>query len=238
MQLHLRLILPHPLRIPPGYGHQLQGAIYYALGQKGLGDDAHDRGVPYDYGTFKLLTFGRLHGPHRFQNMQLTFYDALDWEIRSCRQDWMEALADWYSHAGVIKLFDTMLPVEAVSLTNSRILSSKIRIKTETPIFLRKRSQSETGFWFPSPATPEGQTLLSRCFERRYAAFHGCLPRAGVRFSPLSPPEEVLVHYKKAIFPSWNGNFRLEGEAEALSFLFDCGLGSKTSCGLGMFHLL
>ena len=55
---------------------------------------------------------------------------------------------------------------------------------------------------------------------------------------PVSPIQMRFPVYNGAIFPSWEGHFRIIGDQEARNIVYHSGLGSKTNCGFGCLDMV
>jgi CRISPR-associated endoribonuclease Cas6 len=62
---------------------------------------------------------------------------------------------------------------------------------------------------------------------------------SGIHIEPLrvTQRDESVTRYKGFYITAWSGTYLLEGKRKYLDFLYQTGLGSKTSQGFGMFDV-
>lgn len=75
-------------------------------------------------------------------------------------------------------------------------------------------------------------------FEHKYTACFGERSQSSIDILPIGESKKVVTRYKDFWITAYHGKFQLCGESHYLQFLYDVGIGAKTSQGFGMFEML
>ncbi len=234
--MQVKLIFSNKIsEFPPAYNHQLQSAIYKALADdEEYSDFLHDSGYENESAHFKLFTFGQLRGNSEFHNKKLIFRGNFSVKIRSCDNRFITALISSLERSGCVKLFDTTLELSAIELSDMKILRGDISIETDSPIVCSRVDEGKTEYF--APDSPDFYKVLSKNIRGKTAAAD--LPLDGnVSLKLLNAPRKVVTSFKKIWVTAYSGRFRLEGDPELLNFLYNVGLGQRSSEGFGMFDV-
>ena len=79
---------------------------------------------------------------------------------------------------------------------------------------------------------------VREAFESKYEAYSSKKPPSSIDILPLNEEKKVVTNYKGTWINAYHGIFQLYGEPEHLQFMYDVGLGAKTSQGFGMFEVI
>lgn len=242
MQLKVFLKLNSELTLPIHYNHILQGIIYHSASSIDVSHTkkVHDEGFPLEnyIGTnFKLFSFSKLIGKYKISGKSITFFENLFFEIRSADPYFIFLVYEGLKKNGV--RFQDRVFTPRLELENTVITSPSISIRTLSPIIAFHTLESGKKE-FLSPLSNEFIPYLHDNFVRKYTTFYGAPPKSDLTIDVLdvSYQDKCVTIFKNIYLTAWNGSYVLNGEPEALTFLYNVGLGSKNSQGFGLFRLL
>ena len=69
---------------------------------------------------------------------------------------------------------------------------------------------------------------------RKWQSYFNTPAPTDFSFEPALPPAELIQNHR---IVSYGGSYVLRGNGKLINFLYDAGLGSKNSQGLGMFNI-
>lgn len=78
---------------------------------------------------------------------------------------------------------------------------------------------------------------------RKWQSYFNTPAPTDFSFEPALPPAELIQNhrivsrFKRSTIVSYGGSYVLRGNDKLINFLYDAGLGSKNSQGLGMFNI-
>jgi CRISPR-associated endoribonuclease Cas6 len=117
------------------------------------------------------------------------------------------------------------------------ISDSLVRIRTISPIIAKIQDDNNKSVYF-SPQDVRFYSRLREKFENKYKVFYGQVPESNIDMLPIGKHNKVVTKYKNTWITAYHGCFQLYGKPEHLQFLYDIGLGVKTSLGFGMFEVM
>lgn len=228
---------PQKAAITPAYNYQLLSAIYRILSfDKEYGDFIHNIGYNCVGSEYKLFTFGQLKGEHKLINKRLIFENGFSLEIRSLSEEFCDIIYNSLTEHRKIKLFDTEYEIDFILKENKSITTNSVDIVTDSPIVCYSQHKSKTVFF--SPYNEEFCSVLNNNLKNKCAAANIAFPKNGLKITPLEPSKKVVTQFKKIWITAYSGKFRLETDRQALSLLYDVGLGKRSSQGFGMFDII
>lgn len=243
MQLKLTFDIQNNLTLPLGHHAALQGFIYYLLGENpSYAKFLHDEGYLDGAHKFKLFVFGPLQGKHSISNNKITYYDKVSLEVRSPKKDFCNILMSSLQKVEDTKLFNQDIKLSDCSFSMRTIMESDINIIMQAPITLSttyyENDKKKTRYI--SPVDSDFAEAFSHNLESKYrAAFQHDLPTE-VKLEPVSyyDSDKYVTKFNGIYVTGWKGKYRLCGNPEILTFLYDTGIGSRNSQGFGMFDIL
>ncbi len=243
MQLKLTFDIPNNLTLPLGHHAALQGFIYHLLGENpSYADFLHNEGYIDGAHKFKLFVFGPLQGKHSVSKNRITYYDKVSLEVRSPKKDFCNILMQSLQTVDNAKLFHQEVYLADCSFSKRTITSSDVNIIMQSPITLSttyyENEKKKTRYI--SPVDADFSEAFSHNLESKYrAAFLQDLPST-VNVEPIAftNSDKYVTKFNSIYITGWKGAYRLSGNPEILTFLYDTGIGSRNSQGFGMFDVL
>jgi CRISPR-associated endoribonuclease Cas6 len=240
MQLVITQNLEKELRLPLGYHHIVQSAIYRCMGNEDeYGTFLHDKGYSAENRNFKMFTFGMLRGKYSIEGKQIVFRDIVTLEVRSAENMVIERVAAYVEKNGITYLGENYRDL-SVKVSDYTVESSEVTLHMQSPICVYSTNPELKKTYFYSPDDAEFVEMVNASFKRKYQAYYGIEPDSDICITPLrvTSKDRTLTKYKGFYITAWNGIYFLEGKRKYLDFLYQTGLGSKTSQGFGMFDVL
>ncbi len=237
MQLFIKISLDKPLTLPINYQHILQSVLYRLMGNADM-TDLHDGGADYRGRKYKLFTFGPLKGKYKVQNRQITFFDEVSFEFRCVDKAVASRVAGGIVLQGISFGDDHFSNIEVKS-SDTIVKQREINIRMVSPITVYSTDEHKKTHYY-SPEMDEFAKAISMNFARKYEAYTGKPPKEEISITHVASgeKEKYLTRYKGFIIEGYMGEYRLKGTSEALTFLFNTGLGAKNSQGFGMFEII
>lgn len=238
MQIFITLENNGVIDLPVNYNYYIQSAIFALLASRDasyaemLHDEAYGGNSKY-----KLFTFGCLSGKSSYHNKRLYFDGNICFEIRSISDEFIQILKEAILETGELRLGKFSLGVEKLEICDYIINRPDIKIRTITPIIAKDKTADRKTIYY-SPKEVYFIRRVREDFESKYIACCGDLPESSIDILPLTEGKKVVTRYKGTWITAYNGIFQLCGEPRYLQFLYDVGLGAKTSQGFGMFDVI
>lgn len=241
MQLFIKIRLQEPLVLPLSYHHIVQAAIYelVSFGDGEMGRFLHDEGASYEKRKYKLFCFSSLHGRSWVRNKRIAFTDYMYFEVRSVNEDFIRVLDQAIREYG-IRFGEVRYPVEYTKVRQRQICESRIRVRMISPVTLRVTNSERGESRYVAPWEEGFSELINANFQRKYESCYGISPAENVNIEWVTidrKKDEYVTRYKGHYVCGWRGTYELTGSPEALTFLYDTGIGSRNSQGFGMIEL-
>lgn len=231
MQISLILRPPSELRIPFNYNHQLQSAIYAKLREVGCSDFWHDDGFA-SVNRYKGFVFGSLNGRHYTKDKHFHFTDDIAFEVRSPAFEFCDSLQRSVERNSSIKLFDTDLQIVGAALRNRHFSDGTAEFLTNSPVTAyRTEPDGKTTFFVPG--TDDFSEYLLMNYRNKFEALFD-KPADDVEIKAVLPMKKVVTNFKGTWINGYKGRFILRGASRALEFIYNAGLGAKSSQGFGL----
>lgn len=238
MQILLTLENTGIIDIPVNYNYYIQSSIFTLLADENAeyASMLHDTAYGGKY-KYKLFTFGELRGRNHFHDKKLYYEGDVLLEIRSVSDMFLQVLMNSALKAGCIRIGKHTLPVKNMELFTHEITDSFITIHTLTPIIAKEQTEDKKTIYY-SPQDVRFIRRVREAFENKYTACCNAKPQTSIDILPIKAGKKVVTNYKGTWITAYHGIFQLYGEPEHLQFLYDVGLGAKTSQGFGMFDVI
>lgn len=111
------------------------------------------------------------------------------------------------------------------------------RSKTLTPIIAKEQTEDNKTIYY-SPQDVRFIRRVREAFENKYEACCDTKPQTSIDILPMKEGKKIVTKYKETWITAYHGIFQLYGESAHLQFMYDVGLGAKTSQGFGMFDVI
>jgi CRISPR-associated endoribonuclease Cas6 len=231
--------LEKELRLPLSYHYIVQSAIYHCLGQEGnYSSFLHDRGYAAEKRNYKMFTFGLLRGKYTIEQKQIVFRDTVILEVRSVEAPLIKQMASFVRQNGITYLGENYRNL-TIQVSDDTVEGTELAAQMRSPICVYSTDREHKKTYYYSPEDVEFADMVNQSFIRKYHAYYGVEPDSGIHIEPLrvTKRDESVTRYKGFYITAWNGTYLLEGKRKYLDFLYQTGLGSKTSQGFGMFEV-
>lgn len=224
--------------IPVNYNYYIQSSIFTLLADEDAGYAAmlHDTAYGGKY-KYKMFTFGELKGRSHFHDKKLYYEGDILLEIRSASDIFLQVLMNSALKAGSMRIGKHDLQVKKVELNSYQITDSLIKIRTLTPIIAKEQTDDNKTIYY-SPHDVRFIRRVREAFESKYEAYCNTKPLSSIDILPMNENKKVVTNYKGTWINAYHGIFQLCGEPAHLQFMYDVGLGAKTSQGFGMFDVI
>lgn len=238
MQIILILKNDGIIDIPVNYNYHIQSAIFRLLAEENADFTEHLHSVADGEKTkYKFFTFGPLIGKNHFHDKKLYFEGDIRLEIRSASSDFIGLLESAMMKGNVFCLGKHSLQITDIQKTDDIITDSLLKIRTLTPIVSKTQTEDNKTVYY-SPQDVMFMKRIRETFENKYAVFFGQPPKSTIDILPISTCKKVVTKYKDTWITAYHGIFELCGNPEYLQFLYNVGLGVRTSQGFGMFEVI
>lgn len=238
MQILITLKNTGIIDIPVNYNYYVQSAIFKLLSE---GDAEYARNLHnVAYGgrnKYKFFVFGDLIGKSHFHDKKLYYESDMKFKIRSASDEFIQILTDAISKSGQLCIGNHQLRIKSIDKSDYRITEPLINMRTLSPIVAKRQTDNNRSIYY-SPQDVRFIRRIRETFENKYEVFFGRKPQTSVDIMPVGANKKVVTKYKDTWITAYHGVFQLYGATEHLQFLYDVGLGTKTSQGFGMFDVI
>ena len=242
MQLRLYFDFPDKLTLPLSYHHILQGFIYNILSaEPGYATFLHDHGYTDGNRPFKLFVYSLLEGTKKVSPPNITFTENITFELRSPMDDFCDIFYLALMHRERFHLGGQEIFLTGCVSTKRTVTRDEIKVRTLSPLCMNRTASEDDRkkTIYLSPFDAGFSDAINNNFFRKYAAAYGCAPLGNVDIAPVNVTDrdKYVTKFDDRIYiTGWQGIYKLTGDPGALTFLYDCGVGSKNSQGFGMIE--
>ncbi len=242
MQLEVSIGLREPLALPINYNHILQSIIYRALSaMPDYSEFLHECGYTSGGRQYRMFQFSQLTGDYYIDQGQhkIVFRSYVHLEIRSPEPLLIRLLTMNLQRHGV--MFGTVICRDVhLELYDYTVEENSLNIRMKSPVTVYSTDPGSGYVTYYKPDEDIFYQKINDNFLRKYQAYYGLSPYAGIEMKPLQDnlPKKMVTKYQGSYITAWYGTYRLTGERKYLDFLYQTGLGSKNSQGFGMFEIL
>ena len=108
-----------------------------------------------------------------------------------------------------------------------------------SPICITKKT-TDNKFVFLSPKDTDFEKYINNNFHNKYKSYYNSFPLESISIinTSIGYYDKVVTSLKNIYITGWKGTYILSGSPDYLTFLYNCGLGSKNSQGFGLFELI
>lgn len=238
MQLLLTFENTGIIDIPVNYNYLIQSAIFSLLAKENAEYAEQLHNIAYGgKNRYKFFTFGELIGKKHFHEKKLYYEGNIKLEIRSACDEFINVLTDAVSKTKYLSLGKHKLNVRDITKSDYHIPESLITIRTISPIIAKRQTEDNKSVFY-SPKDVRFISRIRETFENKYEVFLGQKPYSSIDILPVNADRKVVTQYKNTWLTAYHGIFQLYGAPEYLQFLYNVGLGVKTSQGFGMFEVI
>lgn len=228
------------LTIPMAYQYQVQSMIYALLRRdSALGSRLHPGAVHSGKATVPFC-LGSLNGEKTVlrSEKKLRFRGEISLELRTADAALSGLLCALLRPGLEIKLFDQTLTLAGVEANQITLPGNQYRIRMLSPLLVFSRTAGGKTVYH-APLDPEFAPLLLANAQRKYLEQRGKQMGAlSIAALSVGARDKVVTQYKGTWMTGWKGAYLLRGAPEALSFLYDAGLGQRNAAGFGMFEIV
>ena len=224
--------------IPVNYNYYVQSAIFKILADENSDYAEYLHNIADGSKTrYKFFTFGSLIGKSHFYNKTLYYEGGIKLEIRSVSNEFLQVLANSILNGNKLCIGKHCLSIKDVDIRGYTVPDTLLKIRTLTPIVAKKQTEDNHTEYY-SPQDVRFIKRIRETFENKYNVFVGQVQHSSIDILPLNFGKKVVTKYKDTWITAYHGTFEICGSTECLQFLYDVGLGVKTSQGFGMFDVI
>lgn len=224
--------------IPVNYNYYVQSAIFKILADENSDYAEYLHNIADGSKTrYKFFTFGSLIGKSHFYNKTLYYEGGIKLEIRSVSNEFLQVLANSILNGNKLCIGKHCLSIKDVDIRGYTVPDTLLKIRTLTPIVAKKQTEDNHTEYY-SPQDVRFIKRIRETFENKYNVFVGQVQHSSIDILPLNVGKKVVTKYKNTWITAYHGTFEICGSTECLQFLYDVGLGVKTSQGFGMFEVI
>ena len=224
--------------IPVNYNYYVQSAIFKILADENSDYAEYLHNIADGSKTrYKFFTFGSLIGKSHFYNKTLYYEGGIKLEIRSVSNEFLQVLANSILNGNKLCIGKHCLSIKDVDIRGYTVPDTLLKIRTLTPIVAKKQTEDNHTEYY-SPHDVRFIKRIRETFENKYNVFVGQVQHSSIDILPLNIGKKVVTKYKDTWITAYHGTFEICGSTECLQFLYDVGLGVKTSQGFGMFEVI
>lgn len=225
--------------LPIAHRQHLQAMLYRVLESENARFSAniHDGGKPFERRRYKLFTFGPLTGRYTVEGGTIRFHGRTWLEIRSADPAFLQTLLGGLTPGTEVRLGKNLLTVTDCRLEDHKLFDRRLQVHTLSPI-VAYITQPDGRTRFYSPQEPEFCSAVVSNARRKWGSLYGPETPFALVVAPTGAMRKQVTLFKTTRINAWFGEFVLEGEPAVLDFLYNTGLGAKSSQGFGMFEPL
>ena len=237
MQIKVTFVSENKIILPIAYRHAQQSLIYNSLRScPGYSHFLHNRGTSENTTGFKLFTFSPLEGSYIKVGKKLIFNGRVSFEIRCYDPFMAQLLLSGFGEGKTVTLLHNELSVEECLMKNKVIFDGAVTITAVSPIAVLCNTADGHTVYF----SPEDEAFYERILsnaKRKWCSLYDEKDFSLCISSAERPFRKLVTLFKGTYVNAWYGCFILEGNPRVIDFLYNVGLGNKTSQGFGMFDV-
>jgi CRISPR-associated endoribonuclease Cas6 len=229
------------LTLPFACQYQMQSMVYSLLQRDGeYGATLHPTAHREENQAYVPFCFGEFSGRKTVDRAkkQFTFSGELHWELRTADPRLDKVLCRVLTPGLELTLCGQPLTLKGVEQTQRTITAQQCKIRMLTPMLAYERTEDKKTIYY-NPLSPEFVPLVAENFRRKYAAMTGEKgEQISIRAQSVGERDKSVTRYKNIWMTGWKGEYLLTGKPEALTFLYNSGLGQRNAAGFGLFEVM
>lgn len=238
MQIRIKFKSEKNIDLPIAHRHAVQSMIYRSLARcPGYSTALHDEGFSGDENeAFKLFTFGQLEGAYKIADKRIVFEKEMSLEIRCYDPFMCQLILEGFRRGEKFNLLKNELTVASCRLENKVIFADGVQVKMLSPVAVLSNTADGHTFYFE----PDDEFFYEKLVDNAYRKWCTLFDENDFDLD-IKPSEgtfrKLVTVFKGTYVNAWYGKFILEGNPEVIDFLYNVGLGNKSSQGFGMFEI-
>lgn len=238
MQITVTFVSDKKIDLPVAYRYAQQSLIYNVLRScPEYSQKLHNYGASQHTTGFKLFTFSPFKGNYIKVGKRLIFDGRISFEIRCYDAFMAQLLLAGLNYGEHVTFLCNELIVESCVMADRKILCGNTVITTVSPIAVLSNAAGGKTVYH----SPEDDSFYERIIansKRKWCTI-GDEEAFALNIYPADTSFRKLVTlFKKTYVNAWYGSFVLEGNPAVVDFLYNVGLGNKSSQGFGMFEII
>lgn len=238
MQMRINFESEQNINLPIAYRHAVQSMIYRTLARCPEYSAAlHNCGFSGDENeAFKLFTFSQFEGEYNVADKRIIFEKEMTLEIRCYDIFMCQLLLEGFSRGNKFNLLHNELTVACCRLENKIVFDDRVRVKMLSPVAVLSNTSDKHTVYY----APDEETFYEKLTYNAYRKWCTLFDEKDFDLK-ISPAEgtfrKLVTLFKGTYVNAWYGSFVLEGNPRVIDFLYNVGLGNKSSQGFGMFEI-
>lgn len=227
------------LTLPLACQYQVQSMVYSLLAQ----NEQFGRQIHPDTssGERQMVPFclGPLTGPKTVNRArkQLFYAHQVGLELRTVDAAVTETLWNLLQPGIELTLCGQQIRLLQTEVFQSVIHVDSCQIRMRSPVLAFSRTEDRKTVFY-NPLDEQFEQIIRENYERKAVRAGKHPGRLSVVPLSVGRQDKVVTQYKGTWMTGWKGIYRLQGEADALTFLYDAGLGQRNAAGFGMFDVI
>ncbi|MFR1687804.1 MAG: CRISPR-associated endoribonuclease Cas6 [Massilimicrobiota timonensis] len=224
--------------IPIAYQSILQGTIYALLSKTDIGYQYHEVGYQYLNKKFKCFVFSQLFGKYSIQDKYMIFKDQFYFYISSQDENFLREIYNVLLKNEYLILCNEKIKIEDIYIFDIQPFSGikKIDIKMLSPLLIYSTKDNYSTYYKPSDS--KALDFIIQNIKNKSLAYGYPINDIVFRIKNVQYEKKRMIKFKECFYPSYLCQMEIETNYETLSFIYNCGLSSKNSCGFGMIEVI
>lgn len=237
--LRLRITLSKKgLTLPLAYQSIIQGTIYGLLSKTKLGYKYHDEGYQYQNKKFKCFVFSQLFGKYQIKNKDICFEQDFYFYISSQDEQFLKEIYNVLLHNNYLIMKNQRVLIKDIHIFNLTPFDDvkTVTIKTLSPILIYSTQDNYSTYYKPSD--PQALSYMKQNIYDKGLAYGYPLHNLVFNIVDVIYEKKRMMKYRNCLYPVYLCEMVIKTNFETLSFIYNCGLSSKNSCGCGMIEVI
>lgn len=225
--------------LPIAHKHLVQSMIYHSLSRDaGYAHFMHDKGFDGGGKCFKLFCFSDIHGRYHLSGNgdEIYFDKHAKLIVRSSERYFIELLSEAWREGSFLRIGDNTVTIESVAISEPCIQSPIVQVRTLSPIICMAVKDGYSRFF--DPTEPEFYRSCELTARRKWLAYGQRADEFSLRVSGQQPFRRITTIFKRTYLIGYHGQFLVEAETSIINFMYNTGLGAKTSGGYGFIDII
>ena len=237
--LRIRITLSKKnLTLPLAYQSIIQGIIYGLLSKTDIGKKYHDEGYQYTNKKFKCFVFSQLFGNYTIKDKEICFNEDFYFYLSSQDELFLKEIYKVLLHNEYLIIRNQRVLIKDICIFDLKPFNDirKIEIKTLSPILIYSTHDDYSTYYKPSDK--ESVEYIKQNIRNKALAYNYQIHDFKFDICDILYEKKRMVKYKDCFYPAYLCEIIIQTNFEILSFIYNCGLSSKNSCGFGMIEVV